>query len=972
MSFAFSPSERFRTGWKIAHDADNTGKEKRWQETGLPGDITKDAQVPGFLHLYFPECYGVAWYEKRFTTGLQSDEDHALWLRFGAADYLCEAYMNGQLAGTHRGGEDPFEFDVSGLVRTGEENLLVVRVSKPYSQDVDGYTFGEIPHRNQTPTGYIPGWCYNEVGLGGPVELVRVPRVSIGDAFLFGNVETGCVEVNYEIVSKYAEKKTVTLTTVCGVKRTGEYENSDVYTLEAEPGVTRVKREIPLKDVLLWDIADPNLYTVEMTVECGGRQHHKTGHCGFRTFEVREDGYFYLNGKRIFLRCSHTGNCMPESAHNLTRDKDLLRRDLYMAKAMGLNCVRFISGVALPEQLDYCDELGLMVYEEPEASWLLDDGDLAKELYMYDLLTMIRRDRSHPSVTIWGLLNETFDYPPHADVCRIARDCLPEVREADPTRLVLYSSGRWDGDASVGSVCNPFRDKWQCLWNEEGKNLKSTVNLGRSEEFPFTFTEYVGDVHAYPRVPISARDEHLLRTLGRKAGRPVFYSEVGVGSLFDVIWLSRKFEELGSNPESPDVKMVLGMAKIFQTDLKRYGMEEEYAFPIDLMRESQLLHNRQRMVQLNIIRSNPYSCGYSITGLLDHSLCGEGLMTYMREWKPGMADTLQAGLAKLKWCLFMDATHIYRGGEVTIEGVLANEDVLQERDYPIGIKITGKNGTVYSEEMTLTVTAEDRKYMSVPVFKKKITLDVPTGEYELRAEILEGAAAFDGRLKFHVTDAAELPECGGTAVVYGIGEKAAKLLKSRGVRTECLFKADAGKKHVVVLGDIAEEKKDEVWARVNELLAGGSRVFAASRYAFVKGEDYEHYLPMENRPLNMGHLGKISSDWLYHKEYVAKRGSRYFEGLPTGMMDWDYYMHVISGHFFECGEGQAPETAEAACFGTGIAVPDGYEGGMNIGTYPVGKGALTVCSFHLLENIGVNPAADRLLLNAVKAEQEKL
>ena len=62
------------------------------------------------------------------------------------------------------------------------------------------------------------------------------------------------------------------------------------------------------------------------------------------------------------------------------------------------------------------------------------------------------------------------------------------------------------------------------------------------------------------------------------------------------------------------------------------------------------------------------------------------------------------------------------------------------------MKISGKDGAVFAEKMTLKVTEEDLKYMAVPVFKKKITLNVPEGEYELRAEILEGAAAFDGRL----------------------------------------------------------------------------------------------------------------------------------------------------------------------------------------------------------------------------------
>ena len=115
-------------------------------------------------------------------------------------------------------------------------------------------------------------------------------------------------------------------------------------------------------------------------------------------------------------------------------DPDLMRRDLIMAKASGFNMIRWIAGMARPEQLDFCDEIGLMVYEEHLGSWQLEDSpDMARR---YDLSTreMILRDRNHPSVTIWGMLNETRDGP----VFRHAVQTLKLVRSLDDTRLVLH------------------------------------------------------------------------------------------------------------------------------------------------------------------------------------------------------------------------------------------------------------------------------------------------------------------------------------------------------------------------------------------------------------------------------------------------------------------------------------------------------------------------------------------------------
>ncbi|MEO7911501.1 MAG: hypothetical protein ABIV47_17795 [Roseiflexaceae bacterium] len=72
------------------------------------------------------------------------------------------------------------------------------------------------------------------------------------------------------------------------------------------------------------------------------------------------DGYFRLNGRRLILRSTHTGNHYPIGISR-AQELDFVRRDLIYAKASGFNLIRFISGMALAEQLDFCDEIGLMV-----------------------------------------------------------------------------------------------------------------------------------------------------------------------------------------------------------------------------------------------------------------------------------------------------------------------------------------------------------------------------------------------------------------------------------------------------------------------------------------------------------------------------------------------------------------------------------------------------------------------------------
>ena len=203
----------------------------------------------------------------------------------------------------------------------------------------------------------------------------------------------------------------------------------------------------------LWSLDDPNLYFVNLSLKSVVKNknytHSITARTGFRDFRVGDDGYFRLNGKRIFLRGSHTGNNFPYGIQ-VCCDPALMRRDFDMAKAAGLNCVRFISGYSQTEQLDYCDEIGLLVYQEPSSSWLLQDSPMAKELYLENLYTLVKRDRSHPSVVIWGLLNETLSSEPFGMAFEAARDCLDELTEIDNTRLILLNSGRLNGYLGVG------------------------------------------------------------------------------------------------------------------------------------------------------------------------------------------------------------------------------------------------------------------------------------------------------------------------------------------------------------------------------------------------------------------------------------------------------------------------------------------------------------------------------------------
>ena len=436
----------------------------------------------------------------------------------------------------------------------------------------------------------------------------------------------------------------------------------------------------------------------------------------------------------------------------MPQDPALVRQDLVYAKAAGFNTVRFIAGPARQDQLDFCDEIGLMVYEETRASWLLGNSPRMGERFDRSFDEMVRRDRNHPSVVIWGLLNETYDGP----VFRQAMGYLPRLRELDGTRLVLLSSGRWDGQLGVGSMCNPGETNWHHQWGTEAAGA-TPAQVGWAHDLDrAAYVPGAGDVHLYPYLPESAGAKRLLRTMGGGT-KPVFLSEYGVGSLFDAVTAraeaSRHLAMAGAAGvemgEPPDVAYIRSMAEQFISDWQRFGMDEVYCFPEDALADSELNQSRHRAVTFDLIRANGNIAGYNLTGMLDHALTGEGLWSFWRRWKPSALDTAAAGWSPLRWCLDLEPAVSFSGGEIEVDLSLANEDSLPVGRYPASVAIVGPDGWRWQRSVEVAIDG-GRGPLAVPVLAERVTIDGGPGRYRGAASLGSAATPAAGRSTFEV------------------------------------------------------------------------------------------------------------------------------------------------------------------------------------------------------------------------------
>ncbi len=924
--------------WLLATDPKNEGRDQRWFDNARPGAVK--TRVPWVIQDRFPGYHGVAWYWREVRSEAGAPGARRL-LSFEAVDYLADVWVNGKHVGGHEGGETPFVLDVTDVLKPGAPNLIAVRVLNPTTTPIDGMTLANTPHRAKCLP-YTAGGSHNHGGIVGSVALETVPPVWVEDLYAQPSPATGAVRIRLTLHNATAKPADLRADLSIAPAAIGDTIDAVTVRRRVKPGSTVVETELRVPNPRKWDLHDPFLYRVTARTVAGGLGQERSVRIGFRDFRL-ERGYFRLNGRRIYIRSSHTVNAMPVGLQ-VPFDPGLFRRDLVLMKTMGFNMIRFIWGGARPEQLEACDEIGIMAYVEHSASNPFQITPQMEERFDLSLGETIRQHRNHPSVAIWGLLNETPDGP----YFRHAVSTLPLVRSLDPTRVVLLNSGRWDGQRDIGSVCNPGAAGWDGYLGGEGPVRSATGMSG-----PGGYTQQMGDVHAYPRVPHTAETVDWLATFG-KEDHPIFLTEYGIGSAVDLWRLVRTFEQIG-HPDAEDARFYRQKLDQFLADWERWKLAECFGEPQRFFAASLEKVAGQRTLGLNAIRANPNLLGHSVTGMMDHVDCGEGLFTLFRELKPGTTDAMAQAWAPLRLCLFAEPQNAYKGGKVHLKAVLANEDVLAPGDYPVRL-------TVYAPDMarvfdkTVNVTIKGARGSEppfvIPFFADDVPIDGPAGTYRFTATMLKGGAPTGGEATFRLGDPAALPRADRDVALFGEDRDLAQWLTERGARVHPFDTTAPASALIVVTA--AAPGDEGAWRLLKERVEAGATAVVLCPQALRKGEDSTGWLPLPTR----GAVTSIYS-WLYLKDEWSK-AHPYFAGLPSGgLMDYAVYRDLIPDLAFVGLD--APDEAIAGA----IKASQDYASGLMLSVHRLGAGRIVLNTFLVRENLGRLPAADRLLVNLV-------
>ena len=365
-------------------------------------DKSPTMQIPGDWNtqderLFFYE--GTVWFKKSFHAVPMSD--YRTLLYFGAVNYDCRVWVNGKEAGHHIGGFTPFNFDISDLLREGE-NVVIVKVdNKRHAEDV--------------PTLIFDWWNYG--GITRDVKLVKVSPAYLEDynlqlTSLEGrqisfSVKLNKPEVNHQVTLNIPELKIKkTLTTAA--------DGTASVSMKAKPQ--------------LWCPENPKRYQVEISLD----NSTIVDSIGFRKIETR-DKQILLNGKPIFLKGISIHEEKPNGGGraNSVEDAHTL---LSWAKDLGCNFVRLAHYPHNEYMVREAERMGILVWSEIPCYWTIAWTNPATlDNARQQLTDMIRRDHNRANVIIWSIANET---PHSAERDAFLGKLAKHARSLDDTRLI--------------------------------------------------------------------------------------------------------------------------------------------------------------------------------------------------------------------------------------------------------------------------------------------------------------------------------------------------------------------------------------------------------------------------------------------------------------------------------------------------------------------------------------------------------
>ena len=373
------------------------------------------------------------WYNTEFASPKKSSKDHVI-LHFGASDWETEVFVNGVSVGIHRGGYDPFEFDITSALKSGKSQVLQVRVWDP-SDD------GPQPRGKQVnnPSGI---WYTPVTGIWQTVWMETVPSSYIAGIRNASDLETKQILVTPQVTAAQAGQQ---------VKVSAWKGGNMLAEQTIDPSGTA---KLTIANAEFWEPGNPVLYDLKVELISGKKVLDEVGsYAAIREIKMAPDAEgiqrMMLNGKFLFQYGPLDQGWWPDGLYTAPSEEALVF-DIQKTQDMGFNMIRKHVKVEPARWYYACDKMGMLVWQDMPSGdmgngWEMKVGVLGSQtdrartpeseaIYRTEWKEIMDDFYSFPSIVVWVPFNEAWGQFK-------TKEITEWTENHDPSRLVNSASG---------------------------------------------------------------------------------------------------------------------------------------------------------------------------------------------------------------------------------------------------------------------------------------------------------------------------------------------------------------------------------------------------------------------------------------------------------------------------------------------------------------------------------------------------
>ena len=390
---------------------------------------------------------GSVWFIKRLPSKLFSHLksktllENLIILDFKGVDYFTDVWFNWEYVGDHEGYFQQFNFDVTKLIKPDSENIVIVKVTSPFEEPGKVWPLkkklikGIFNHHDCRPGAWNPktGQDQNTGGIWNDVSIKYGYKLFVDNIKVTSTLNRNFTDAYlvFDIKFKYFSHLPVKTEIEFQIKS----PNNELINFKTSAIINSRKSvfsySIKISNPLLWwswDLGKANLYKIKIQSDDFETQELKFG---IRQVQLNKDQYFYLNGKRLFLRGT---NIIPtQFLSELTKDR--ISKIVKLIKQANINIVRVHAHVNRKELYEEFDEKGILVWQDFALQWTYDSSKKFSDNAVSQIKDMVQMLYNHSSIAFWCCHNE-----PGNQINALDKLLRRAVISTDKTRIVRTAS----------------------------------------------------------------------------------------------------------------------------------------------------------------------------------------------------------------------------------------------------------------------------------------------------------------------------------------------------------------------------------------------------------------------------------------------------------------------------------------------------------------------------------------------------